>query len=61
MDGTEVLRALRTDPPTAALPVVLLTGAPEQDTPGLLDLGATAVLHKPFDPDTVVAQLLALL
>lgn len=61
MDGTEVLRQLRTDPPTARLPVVLLTGAPEQDTPGLLRLGATGVLRKPFDPDTVGAQLVALL
>ncbi len=61
MDGTEVLRALRADPPTAQLPVVLLTGSPEQDTAALLGLGATAVLRKPFDPDAVGAQLVALL
>ena len=61
MDGTEVLRQLRADPPTAQLPVVLLTGAPETDTPALLELGATGVLRKPFDPDTVGAQLSALL
>ena len=61
MDGTEVLRQLRADPPTAQLPVVLLTGSPETDTAALLDLGATGVLHKPFDPDTVGAQLSALL
>ena len=61
MDGTEVLRLLRADPPTARLPVVLLTGSPEQDTPALLGLGATGVLRKPFDPDTVGAQLTALL
>ena len=61
MDGTEVLRQLRADPPTAQLPVVLLTGSPETDTPALLDLGATGVLRKPFDPDTVGAQLSALL
>ena len=61
MEGTEVLRQLRADPPTATLPVVLLTGAPEQDTPALLGLGATGVLRKPFDPDTVGAQLTALL
>jgi two-component system alkaline phosphatase synthesis response regulator PhoP len=61
MDGTEVLRALRADPPTAQLPVVLLTGSPEQDTTALLGLGATGVLRKPFDPDTVGAQLVALL
>ena len=61
MDGTEVLHLLRTDPATGRLPVVLLTGSPEQDTAGLLALGATGVLRKPFDPDTVVAQLCALL
>lgn len=61
MDGTEVLRLLRADPPTASLPVVLLTGSPEQDTAALLGLGATGVLRKPFDPDTVGAQLTALL
>ena len=61
MDGAEVLRLLRADPPTAALPVVLLTGSPEQDTAALLGLGATGVLRKPFDPDTVGAQLSALL
>ena len=61
MDGTEVLRQLRADPPTADLPVVLLTGSPEQDTAALLGLGATGVVRKPFDPDTVVAQLTALL
>jgi two-component system alkaline phosphatase synthesis response regulator PhoP len=61
MDGTEVLRRLRADPPTARLPVVLLTGAPDQDTPALVALGATGVLRKPFDPDTVGAQLVALL
>ena len=61
MDGAEVLRRLRADPPTAHLPVVLLTGSPEQDTDALLGLGATGVLRKPFDPDTVGAQLAALL
>jgi CheY-like chemotaxis protein len=61
MDGTEVLRLLRADPPTAQLPVVLLTGSPEEDTHALLGLGATGVLRKPFDPDTVGAQLTALL
>ena len=61
MDGTEVLRRLRADPASAQLPVVLLTGSPEQDTPSLLALGATAVLRKPFDPDTVGTRLVALL
>lgn len=61
IDGPELLRQLRADPPTAALPVVLLTGSPEQDTAALLGLGATGVLRKPFDPDTLGAQLTALL
>lgn len=61
LDGPDVLRALRAQPATADLPVVFLTGAPQEQAGGLLALGATGVLHKPFDADTVAAQLSALL
>jgi len=43
MDGREVLRRLRTNPDTAAIPVLLLTGLePAEDT------GADGIVHKPF-------------
>jgi two-component system, OmpR family, response regulator len=61
LDGPQVLRALRTSPATADLPVVFLTGAPPAESDGLLALGATGVLHKPFDADTLAGQLAALL
>ena len=61
LDGPDVLRALRADPRTSALPVVFLTGEPASHDAGLLALGARAVLRKPVDPATVAADLSALL
>lgn len=61
LDGPEVLRALRTRPETADVPVVFLTAAPEQDDAALLALGARGVLRKPFSPSTVADELAALL
>lgn len=61
LDGPEVLRTLRTSSSTADLPVVFLTGAPPEQCDSLLALGATGVLRKPFDADTVAGQLSALL
>src|SRR5688572_14024473 len=49
MDGLELLRHLRSDPATCAIPVILLTakGATEDVVAGL-DLGADDYLAKPF-------------
>lgn len=55
--GDEVLRRLRADPLTAAVPVVVVSGDTTPDrAQQLRDLGATGFLAKPFD----VPQLLAL-
>jgi response regulator RpfG family c-di-GMP phosphodiesterase len=51
MDGIELCRRLKTDPETAAVPVILLTGSALDDG----DVGADAFLTKPFSP----LQLLA--
>ena len=63
LTGTEVLSALRADPDTAGLRVVLLSArAQEADVSRGLDAGADAYLAKPFQaPDLleVVGRLAA--
>jgi two-component system response regulator MtrA len=50
LDGIELTRALRANPTTAALPVLLLTArAQEQDVATGFDAGATAYIRKPFN------------
>lgn len=52
MDGVALLEALREEHP--ALPVVIVGTVPQRAlVQRLLDLGATALLRKPFDPDEV--------
>jgi CheY-like chemotaxis protein len=62
MDGEATLRQIRRHPATSRLPVVFLTA---HDLPGELqrlhELGAAAVLTKPFDPVTLPGKLRALL
>jgi two-component system, OmpR family, alkaline phosphatase synthesis response regulator PhoP len=51
MDGIEVLRRLRADPETAALPVILLTAkAQDEDILEGKRSGADYYLTKPFSP-----------
>ncbi len=51
LTGLEVCRALRADPPTARVPVVMLTAqGQESDRERGLAAGATAYLTKPFSP-----------
>ena len=62
MDGVATLSALRANPATSRIPVVLLTAKPI--TPAvrrLEDLGAQAILAKPFDPLLLPGQLRRLL
>lgn len=49
-DGLEILRAMRADPTTAHIPVVVLTVSEAQaDTIRAFRFGASAFLHKPLD------------
>src|SRR5882672_8428089 len=57
-DGYAVLEALRKDPITAAIPLILMTGI--EETEGMrrgMDLGADDYLIKPFAPDVLLATV----
>lgn len=62
LDGFPVLEAVRSNPRTATLPVVMLT-ALKQDQHILraLRLGADDFMTKPFNPDELVIRLRRLL
>jgi DNA-binding response OmpR family regulator len=62
VDGFEVIRALREDPLTAALPILMLTDRTgEQDVLGGLRLGVEEYMPKPFTPDELSARVRRLL
>ncbi len=62
IDGLAVCRALRADPATAAIPIIMLTAkAEEADRIAGLELGADDYITKPFSPREVVARVRALL
>ena len=58
MDGYEVLRRIRTHPPTANIPVIFLSALTgrEQERLGM-DLGAIDYLTKPIDPQQVIRRV----
>jgi class 3 adenylate cyclase len=60
MDGYEVLRRLRQNPATAAIPVIFLTAltSAEEEQYGL-DLGATDYITKPISPPILLARVQA--
>jgi CheY-like chemotaxis protein len=55
MDGWEFLRERRKEPDLARVPVVLFTAAGGLDASAVWALGANDVLHKPADPDDLLA------
>ncbi len=58
MDGLEIVRRLRADPRTVAMPVVLLTGHTSvEDVVAGLDAGADDFLAKPFHEAELLARL----
>ncbi len=57
-DGPATLEALRGDRQTAAIPVVFLTAkAMRQERARYVDMGAVAVIEKPFDQRTLADEL----
>ncbi|MGD0674479.1 MAG: response regulator [Polyangiaceae bacterium] len=57
MDGAEVLRLLKSDARTSAIPVVMLTAVPELAW-GAVGSASSAFLEKPCDPETLVQTML---
>lgn len=58
MDGFEVVVALRDDPQTRALPIVMLTErTDEEDVLGGLKLGVDEYMPKPFSPHELSARV----
>ena len=62
MDGLVVCQALRRDPPTAAIPIIMLTARGEEaERIAGLELGADDYVTKPFSPGELTARVAALL
>ncbi|HUF23028.1 MAG TPA: response regulator transcription factor [Vicinamibacterales bacterium] len=62
LDGLMVCQALRSDPATAAVPIIMLTARGEEgDRVTGLELGADDYVTKPFSPKELVARIGALL
>ncbi|MEM1094257.1 MAG: response regulator [Bacteroidota bacterium] len=62
MDGLTLTQALKADPATADIPVLLVTArAGTQDEVDGLKAGAQDYIAKPFDPDVLRARLAAML
>src|SRR3954469_11811298 len=62
MDGLLVCQALRAEPATAAIPIIMLTARGEEaDRIAGLELGADDYVTKPFSPKELTARVAALL
>lgn len=60
--GLEICRAMRGDPKTAAIPIIMVTArGDEADRVSGLELGADDYVTKPFSPKELVARVGALL
>lgn len=58
IDGLTVLKRMRSDPPTASIPVIILTARSlAEDRVKGLDLGADDYITKPFDLEELVARV----
>ena len=60
LHGVEVLATMREDPRTARLPVIVITGSHVADTQ-FDRYEPVALIRKPFEPDTLIAAVTALL
>jgi type IV pilus assembly protein PilB len=62
MSGDELMRQLRSDPRTAAIPIVVLTGSDDANRESeLIDAGADDYLRKPIEPARLLSRVKAVL
>ena len=62
LSGLEICRKMRSDPQTAAVPIIMLTARAEEESRVQgLELGADDYVTKPFSPRELVARLRAVL
>ena len=58
LDGLGVLQALRGDPETAGIPIIMLSSCDQPDEiQRVLDLDVTAYMAKPFNPTELLATV----
>lgn len=58
MDGLDVCRALKSDPQTAGIPIIMVTAKGEEaDIVAGLELGAHDYVCKPFSPRVLIARV----
>jgi CheY-like chemotaxis protein len=62
LSGLSLCRAVRRDPRTASIPVILLTARCfDSDMQEVVDLGGVTFMNKPFDAESLNAALVAAL
>lgn len=62
VDGFDLCRAVRTNPETARIPLLILTAAPSRENVArAIQLGVNGFVAKPFNPETFVEKALQVL
>ena len=57
MDGTDLIRELRTDETLRRVPVLVVTGREPRDLPSLAGIEMHGLLRKPIEPETLVTRV----
>ncbi|WP_445291795.1 response regulator [Calothrix sp. NIES-2098] len=61
IDGFEVVRRLRESVKFQFIPILLVTGLNEEDVMNEDNIKIDGIIHKPCDPDTVIAKVRVIL